>query len=90
MHSTTTHYDDMLLSPDSSRVKLAVNRATKECVAVKILHSSGKTEVSHDSLKKEVSRWVLYTLEGINYLNLYFMCCPSVCPSPPGLYHEDA
>ena len=36
------------------RVKLAVNRETKECVAVKILHSDGKTEVSHDSLKKEV------------------------------------
>ena len=35
-------------------VKLAVNRETKECVAVKILHSDGKTEVSHESLKKEV------------------------------------
>ena len=31
-----------------------MNRETKECVAVKILHSDGKTEVSHESLKKEV------------------------------------
>ena len=37
-----------------ARVKLAVNRETKECVAVKILHSNNTTEVSHDSLKKEV------------------------------------
>ena len=37
-----------------------MNRETKECVAVKILHSDGKTEVSHESLKKEVcvSGWV--------------------------------
>ena len=36
------------------RVKLAVNKTTKECVAVKVLLENDKFKSSHESLKKEV------------------------------------
>ena len=46
----------------SFRVKLAVHKESKECVAVKIMHLDGDNALTLDCLKKEVGYYLIIHL----------------------------
>ena len=63
------------------RVKLAVHKESKECVAVKIIHVDGKNGLTPDCLKKEVNLSIsdfTHLSFTITLLVLFFSPCRSV------------